>query len=147
MLSVLLGFAFLSRQIWGWAADRLGGLNTLVASSMCQVVAVSGFLVTQDEVGLFVVTAAFGLGFSGLIPAYVFTLRQLFPAAEAYWRIPALLLCSGTGMAAGGWLAGVLYDHFGSYGPAFTAGIAANLVNLAILALLTARQRLRPAAA
>ena len=147
MLSALLGVAFLSRQIWGWAADRLGGLTTLVASSVCQAAALSGFLFTQDEVGLFAVTAAFGLGFSGLIPAYVFTLRQLFPAAEAHWRIPTLLLCSGTGMAAGGWLAGALYDHFGNYGAAFTAGIAANLVNLAILAALMARQQMRPAPA
>jgi MFS family permease len=141
MLSVLLGVAFVSRQIWGWIADRSGGLTTLLLGSMCQAVTMGGFLATQDEVGLFAVSAAFGLGFSGLIPAYVLTLRQLFPAAEAAWRVPTLLLCSGSGMAAGGWLAGLLYDHFGSYGPAFTFGIAANLLNLAILATLNARER------
>jgi hypothetical protein len=45
------------------------------------------------------------------IPAYVLTVRELFPASEASWRIPTLLLFSGGGMAAGGWIAGLLYDH------------------------------------
>ena len=67
--------------------------------------------------------------------------RELFPAAEAAWRMPALLLCSASGMATGGWLAGALYDRFGYYGPAFAAGIAVNLLNFAIIALLVARQR------
>jgi predicted MFS family arabinose efflux permease len=43
-------------------------------------------------------------------------------------------------MAAGGWLAGILYDHFGYYGPAFATGIAANLLNLAIILMLVGRQ-------
>ena len=54
-------------------------------------------------------------------------LRELFPASEAYWRIPTLLLFSGCGMARGGWLAGLLYDHYGYYAPAFAAGIGANI--------------------
>jgi hypothetical protein len=36
----------------------------------------------------------------------------------------------------GGWLAGVLYDHFGTYAPAFAAGVAANAINLAIVGML-----------
>ncbi|HXW24637.1 MAG TPA: MFS transporter [Xanthobacteraceae bacterium] len=142
MLSVLLGTAFLCRQIWGLIADRIGGLQTALLGSVAQATTMSFFLFTQDEVGLFTVAAAFGLGFSGMIPATVLAGRQLFPPAEAAWRIPTLLLCSGCGMASGGWLAGILYDHFGYYGPAFTAGIAVNLLNLAILLTLVSRQHL-----
>jgi predicted MFS family arabinose efflux permease len=47
--------------------------------------------------------------------------------------MPTLLLCSGWGMATGGWLAGILYDHFGFYAPAFAAGLAANLLNFAFI--------------
>ena len=71
MLSVLLGSAFLARQFWGWLADRIGGLQTLLWSSLAQATALTGFLLTQDEAALFAVSAAFGLGFSGLLPAYV----------------------------------------------------------------------------
>ena len=89
--------------------------------------------------------AAFGLGFSGIIPAYVLAVRELFPASEASWRIPTLLLFSGSGMAAGGWLAGLLYDHFGYYAPAFAAGIGANILNLLVVGVLVVRQRYRAA--
>jgi MFS family permease len=140
MLSVLLGTAFLCRQIWGLIADRIGGLRTVLLGSVIQTITISAFLFTQDEVGLFTVAAAFGLGFSGMIPATVLAGRELFPPAEAAWRIPTLLLCSGCGMATGGWLAGILYDHFGYYGPAFATGIAANLLNLAIILMLVGRQ-------
>ena len=143
MLSVLLGTAFLSRQIWGAISDRMGGLATVLIGSAWQAAAMVSFLLTQNEVGLFTVAAAFGLGFSGIIPAYVLALRELFPPAEAYWRIPTLLLFSGGGMALGGWIAGLLYDYFGYYAPAFAAGIGANILNLLIVGLLVARKRTR----
>jgi len=143
MLSVLLGTAFLSRQIWGAISDRIGGLATVLIGSAWQAAAMVSFLLTQNEVGLFTVAAAFGLGFSGIIPAYVLALRELFPPAEAYWRIPTFLLFSGGGMALGGWIAGLLYDYFGYYAPAFAAGIGANILNLLIVGLLVARKRTR----
>jgi MFS family permease len=141
MLSVLLVCAFLSRQLWGLISDRIGGLMTLLVGSLAQVTAMTGFLLTQDEAGLFLVAAAFGLGFSGLVPAYMLAVRQLFPAHEAAWRIPIVLLTAMAGMAAGSWLAGIIYDHAGAYAPAFAVGIAANLVHLAIISALVMQRR------
>jgi MFS family permease len=144
MLSVVLGCGFLSRQLWGWFSDRLGGLMTLAVCSACQAMALMAFAMTQDEIGLFTVAAFFGLGFSGLVPAYVLTLRELFPAGEANWRVPTLLMFSGSGMAAGAWMGGVLYDWFGYYAPAFICAIGANVLNLAIIAVLLLRQHAGP---
>jgi MFS family permease len=112
----------------------------VLIGSAWQCSAMTAFLFTQDATGLFTVTAAFGLGFSGIIPAYVLAVRELFPAAEASWRIPTLLLFSGSGMAMGGWLAGLLYDHFGYYAPAFAFGIGTNILNLVVIGTLVARQ-------
>jgi len=139
MLSLLLGAGFLCRQVWGAISDRIGGLLTLLASSVLQAAAMTGFVVTQDEAGLFAVAGAFGVGFSALIPAYVLAIREYFPARDASWRVPSLLLMSGSGMAAGGYLAGILYDHFGYYAPAFATGVAFNLLNLALIGTLVAR--------
>jgi MFS family permease len=141
MLSLLLGAGVLSRQVWGAISDRIGGLLTLLISSMLQAVAMAAFVVTQDEAGLFAVAGAFGIGFSALIPAYVLAIREHFPAHEAHWRVPTLLLMSGSGMATGSYLAGVLYDYFGYYAPAFAAGVGFNLLNLAVIGTLVARQR------
>ncbi len=140
MLSLLLGCAFLGRQFWGLVTDRIGGLRTVLAGSLCQVAAMIGFLLTQDEAGLFAVAAIFGLGFGGIIPAYVVAIRELFPAAEAAWRVPTLLMFSGSGMAAGGWLAGLIYDQAGFYAAAFAAGIMFNLAHLAVIGPLVWRQ-------
>ena len=144
MLSVLLGSAFVSRLFWGWLADRIGGLGTVLAGSACQALAIAAFTVTQDEVGLFTVSAAYGLGFSGIVPAYVLAVRELFPSAEASWRVPTVLFVSMSGMAFGGWFAGALYDHFGFYAPAFAAGALFNVANLVVVGFLVARQAREP---
>jgi len=136
LLTLLLVCAFLSRQFWGWITDRMGGLTTVLIGSLAQATAISGFIVTQSEAGLLVVAAAFGLGFSGLIPAYIVAIRQLFPASDASWRIPTLLLTGMGGMAAGSWLAGRLYDYFGFYAPAFATGLGFNLINASLIAAL-----------
>jgi MFS family permease len=141
MLSVLLGMGFFSRQAWGWISDRIGGLLTALFSSILQCAAMSGFLFTESTTGLFAVATAFGLGFSALIPAYVLTIRECYPLSEAHWRVPSLLLLSGSGMATGGWLAGYLYDIYGYYTPAFATGVAFNVANMALLFMLVVRQR------
>ncbi len=101
----------------------------------------TGFLLTQNEIGLFTISAVFGFGFGGLIPGYVLAVRELFPASEASWRIPTMLFPGSLGMAAGGWLAGVMYDHFAFYAPAFAVGVLFNLINLMVIGALVARNR------
>jgi MFS family permease len=140
MLSVLLGSAFLSRQFWGWLADRVGGLWTVLAGSSRQALALAGFVLTQDEIGLFTIAAAFGLGFSGIIPAYVVALRELYPAHEASWRVPVWFFVNLCGMAFGGWFAGYIYDQQFSYAPAFLSGVAFNVANIAVIGWLISRQ-------
>ena len=142
MLSVLLTCAFVSRQFWGWLSDRIGGLSTVMICSALQLISMVGFMLAHTELQLFLVSVVFGLGFSGLIPAYVLAVRELFPAAEAGWRVPSLLLLSGSGMAAGGWLAGWIFDRTGFYGAAFAAGLVFNALNLLVIGflLLQARQ-------
>jgi MFS family permease len=139
MLSVMLGCAFLSRQAWGALADRIGGLRTVMAGSACQAVAIACFLLTQDEAGLFAVSAIYGLGFAGIIPSYAVTVRDLFPASQASWRMPLTLFTAMSGMAFGSWFAGAMYDHFGYYAPAFGIAVIFNLLNLTIIGFLVWR--------
>jgi MFS family permease len=141
MLSLQLAAGVIAQQLWGWVADRLGGLRTILLASASMAVAMTGFLLTQNEIGLFSVSAVFGLAFGGLIPGYILTIREVFPAAEATWRIPLVLFPGAVGMAAGGWMAGLIYDGWGYYAPAFAAGIAFNLANLVLVGTLVPRHR------
>ena len=141
LLSVLLGSAFLARLFWGWLADRIGGVQTLLWSSLAQATALIGFLITRDQAALFAVSAAFGFGLSGLLPAYVIAIREYYSIEEANWRIPTVLFAGLLGMAAGGWGAGLLYDRFASYMSAFSIGMVFNALNLGVLFFLVLRQR------
>jgi len=140
MLSLMLACAFVARQFWGWVADRIGGLRTILAGSVAQMVTLAGFLMTRDETALFAVTAAFGLGFAGLIPSYWVAIRELFPPRDASWRIPTVLLCLMSGMAFGTWFGGALYDLFLSYRIAFIAGVGFNAINMLVILFLVLRR-------
>ena len=65
-------------------------------------------------------------------------------------RVGTVLTATLFGMALGGWLSGAIFDLTGSYDAAFVNGIAWNLLNVAIVLWLLARQRrsgaLRPLA-
>jgi MFS family permease len=139
MLSVMLACAFISRQFWGLFADNYGGLRTVMTGSALQMLAIGAFMLTRDEVGLFAIASAFGLGFSGIIPAYSVTIRDLYPSKEASWRIPMVLMTAMAGMAFGSWFAGKLFDLFLSYRPAFASGVLFNLANLALILFLVSR--------
>jgi MFS family permease len=141
MLSVLLGSAILTRQLWGWLSDRIGGLATILAGSTCQAIAIAGLVAVKDEAGLIAVSAIFGMGYSGIIPAYVLAVREMFGAKEAAWRMPVWFFVNVWGMALGGWLAGVIYDAYLSYSLAFQVGLAFNIANIILVALMLTRQR------
>jgi hypothetical protein len=45
------------------------------------------------------------------------------------------------GMGGGGWGAGLVFDQFANYQPAFAIGMVLNLLNLAVVLFLVRRQR------
>ncbi len=139
MLSLLLGCAFLSRMFWGRLSDRIGGLKTVLFGATAQALCLSLYLVTDTLVGLYLVSAAFGLGFGGIVPSYALATRELFPAREAGWRMGFVFLGGLGGMALGGWLGGVVFDLTVSYRPAFLIGVLFNLVNLCLVGTLLLR--------
>ncbi|WP_428488201.1 MFS transporter [Rhodopila sp.] len=145
MLSVMLACAFLSRQFWGAFADRFGGLRTIMTGSFFQMLAIGAFMLTRNEIGLFTIAGAFGLGFSGIIPSYSVAIRDLFPAKQASWRIPMVLFTAMSGMAAGSWFGGWLYDVYLSYTVAFGVGVLFNLGNLVVIVALVSRLARDPA--
>lgn len=141
MLSVLLGAAFASRQFWGWVADNLGGLWTVLLSSTAQMAAIFAYALVRNELGLYGASIGYGLGFAGIIPAYVLAIRELYPSREASWRVPIMLLSGMSGMAVGSWLGGAIFDAFGHYAPAFMVGALANLLNVVLVGVLVLRQQ------
>jgi hypothetical protein len=84
---------------------------------------------TQDQAGLLFAAAAYGLGFSGLIPSCVLAMRALFAASEATRRVLS-------GMAFSAWRAGAIHEA-----AAWRAGIAAGMVRIAPVVCRLLRQQ------
>ena len=67
--------------VLGAFADRHGGLKTVRLDPPFKPYQLAPFL-TQNEMGLFLVAAGYGFGFSGIIPAYIVSIRDLFPSSR-----------------------------------------------------------------
>ena len=147
MLSAMLACGIVSRIVFGFVSDRIGGLRTLLVGGGLQCVALILFLPFDGLVSLFVISALFGLFQGGIVPSYAIIVREYFPPHEAGGRIGLVIFATVVGMALGGWLSGAIFDLTGSYRAAFLNGIAWNLVNISIAAWLLMRSRLRPALA
>ena len=147
MLSLMLACGVVSRIVFGFISDRIGGLRTLLLGSTLQGVALLLFLPFDGLVSLFVISALFGLFQGGIVPSYAIIVREYFPPGEAGGRIGLVVMATLVGMALGGWVSGAIFDLTGSYRAAFVHGIAWNLVNLSIASWLLMRTRARTALA
>ncbi len=143
MLSLMLGLGIVSRVASGWVADRIGGLPTLLAGSVLQGASLSLFLFFDSLASLYVISGLFGLFQGGIVPSYAIIVREYFPAREAGAKVGLVICATILGMALGGWMTGEIFDRTGSYRLAFANGIAWNLMNGAIAALLAWRARAR----
>lgn len=139
MLSLLLACAFVSRLGFGWLADRIGGLRTILIGASAQAVMLTAYAWTNGLIGLYVVSGLFGLVYGGIVPSYALVGRELFPASQAGWRIGVIFLGGTMGMALGGVLGGAIFDITGAYRYAFLTGVAFNLMNLVLIGTLVFR--------
>ena len=132
MLSAMLGFGIVSRIASGLIADRLGGAATLLIGSVLQAIALFLYLLFDGLVSLYVISALFGLFQGGIVPMYAIIVRDHFSPKEVGIRIGIVLMATLFGMALGGWMSGVIFDHTGSYRIAFLNGLIWNMANAAI---------------
>jgi MFS family permease len=139
MLSAMLGFGLVSRISSGFIADRIGGVTTLLISSVLQGVALVLYVFFDGLISLYVISALFGLFQGGIVPMYAILVRQYFAPREAGVRLGVVLMATLAGMALGGWTSGFIFDLTGSYQAAFLNGIGWNLLNVSITTWLLLR--------
>ena len=141
MLALMLATGIVSRLVFGWISDSIGGLATLLVGSSLQAVTLFLFMFAEGLAGLYLMSALFGLSQGGIVPSYAIIVRRYFVPGQIGWRIAVVLSMTLLGMALGGWLAGYLYDLTGSYRLAFVNAVAFNVLNMAIAGILLRRAR------
>ena len=133
MLSLMLFGGVFSRVISGLAADKIGGIYTLLIGSSLQCLALLMYLPFDGMASLYVVSLIFGLAQGGIVPSYAVIVREYLPPKEAGARVGFVIMMTIIGMALGGWLSGWIYELTGSYQMAFINGIIWNGLNMAII--------------
>lgn len=141
MLSLMFAGGIFSRLASGFLADYVGGVRTLMLGSVLQCLALLFYLPFDGVTALYLVSFGFGLAQGGIVPSYAIIVREYLPAHEAGERVGLVIMATLVGMAAGGWMSGWIYDITGSYQMAFVNGVAWNLVNISIIAILLLRSR------
>jgi hypothetical protein len=84
-----------------------------------------------------------GIPYIAIVQGYALILRQLYGPTIAGWRLGVVMLFAMAGMAVGGWMGGAIFDATLSYGAAFQAALAFNVLNLMLLGTLFFIQRRR----
>ncbi len=141
MLGLMLAGGVISRLLFGFIGDYLGGIRTCLLASSLQCMSLFLFLPFDNIVALYAVSLIFGLSQGGIVPSYAVIIREYLPASEAASRVGMVMMATIIGMALGGFLSGWIFDATNSYRLAFVNGIAWNLLNVLILVTLLWRLR------
>jgi MFS family permease len=140
-VSLVLLTAVASTFAMGRLADHIGPIRVSLLCSLVQVAALLGFLGVQTVGGLYALSVIHGIPYIAIVQGYALILRWLYGPAIAGWRLGVVMLFAMAGMAAGGWLGGVIFDATLSYRTAFQAALGFNLLNLMLLGLLYVAHR------
>ena len=136
LLAAMMVAGMAGRIAFGRLADRAGSLQTYIVASAGQTGLAFLFPYAAGGAQLYLLSALFGLVFSGAMTSFLSCAREYAPAGRTGLSIGAVMLFGWTGMALGAWQGGLFYDICGDYFVSFANASIAGVANLAILALL-----------
>lgn len=146
MMSLCAGFGVLGKLALGWLADRWSGRKAFWLAALSQALGQIGMFQVDSPVLFALGAAAFGFGMGGVVPLQGALVGRLF-GRERFGRVlglmrPTMLPIQIVGVPLAGWV----FDHFGSYDPAFQATfVLYALAALAVYPLRAGRQSIAAA--
>ena len=136
LLAVMMVAGMAGRILFGRLSDRIGALRTYIVASLGQTLLAFLFPYAGSGVQLFLLSALFGLVFSGAMTSFIVCAREYAPAGATGRSIGIVMFFAWIGMAIGAWQGGLFYDLCGTYFQSFANASLAGAANLVILALL-----------
>ena len=130
---VLMIFGIVGRIISGKLGDMIGALPTYILMSIGQTISVLGFPYIDFKVGLFVLAAAFGFTYSGVMSAILVCARMMVSAKLAGRAMALGSFFGWVGMGLGGYFGGLLFDMKGDYTWSYQFASAMGSINIFIL--------------
>lgn len=136
LLAVMMVCGMIGRIGFGKLADRFGNIQAYMVASAGQTIFTALFPLAQTSAQLYVLSAAFGLMFSGSMTSLILCAREFAPVGRTGLYIGIAMFFGWLGMALGGWQGGVFYDLCGDYDTSFSNGGFSGVANLLVLGLL-----------
>lgn len=136
LLAVMMVAGMAGRIAFGRLADRIGSLRTYIVASLGQTLLAFLFPYAAPGAQLYVLSALFGVVFSGAMTSFIICAREYAPAGSTGRSIGIVMFFAWAGMALGAWQGGLFYDLCGTYFRSFANASLAGVANLLILALL-----------
>lgn len=136
LLAVMMVCGMAGRIGFGKLADRFGNLQAYMVASAGQTLFTALFPLAQTRMELYVLSAAFGLMFSGSMTSLILCAREYAPLGRTGLYIGIAMFFGWLGMALGGWQGGLFYDLCGNYDTSFVNGGFSGVANLLVLGLL-----------
>jgi len=136
---VIMGSGVLGRVLLGRLTDYLGGLRTYFLASLLQTTLVFWFTQVESLPVLYVLSAIFGMGFSGVMTSIWVCIREMVPPRVAATALAVVVGFAWLGMGLGGWHGGHAFDMTGSYTRPYLDAVGSGVINLVIVGALLRR--------
>ena len=133
ILSIMLLCAVFSRIVFGFIADIIGPISSLLIGSTLQAITLVLFIPFNSLLSLYVISILFGLSQGGIVPCYALIVKKYLPNQNAAERIGLIIFFTIIGMSIGGWMSGKIYDYTNSYTLGFLNSASWNLMNIIII--------------
>ena len=133
---VIMGSGVLGRVLLGRLTDYLGGLKTYFLASLLQTALVFWFTRVESLPALYLLSALFGMGFSGVMTSVWVCIREMVPARVAATSLAVVVGFAWVGMGFGGWHGGHAFDLTGSYTRPYLDAAGSGVINLLIVGAL-----------
>jgi MFS family permease len=135
VLSTIAGVSIVSRFTFSLLTERFGGRTVLTWAVLGQSLSILMLLFATEAWHFYVFAVIFGICYGGEMVGFPIINRQMFgPTAPLGSIFSFETIGASSGMALGGWIGGVLFDHSGNYTLAIlvAAGIGFLAVPLAL---------------
>jgi MFS family permease len=136
---VITGAGVLGRVLLGRLTDYLGGLRSYFFASALQTLLVFWFMRVESLPALYLLSAVFGIGYSGVMTAVWVCIRELVEPRVAATALAVVVMFAWFGMGLGGWHGGHAYDVTGSYTRPYLDAVGSGVINLIIVGVLIRR--------
>jgi len=142
VLSTIAGVSIFSRFGFSLLTERFGGRTILSGAIFGQSLSILLLLFATEVWHFYAFAVFFGICYGGEMVGFPIINRQMFgPSAPLSSIFSFEMIGASTGMALGGWIGGVLFDHSGNYTSAILVASAIGFLAIPLALWLPRHKR------